>query len=86
MKPKKDNSVVHGVDCKNLGSRYASAVLANASARVADLPALKTHSVYKALKPEQQEAVRNNIRFVAKNLMIQAGFAPETVARVLDGK
>ena len=86
MKPKKDNGVVHGVDCKNLGNRYASLVLKNASVKVTDLPLLKTHSVYNVLKPEEQKTVRNNIRFVAKDLLIQAGLAPETVARVLESE
>jgi hypothetical protein len=85
-KQKKDNSVVHGVDCKYLGSRYAAELVANSNARVFDLPCLQSHGVYRSLEPEQQQAVRNNIKYVAQDMLILAGYAPETVARVLDGK
>lgn len=84
MKPKKDNSVVHGVDCKKLGNRYASALLFNSGTQLADMPELKKHCVYRSLKPEEQYVVRSNIRFITQDLLIQTGLAPETVARVLD--
>ena len=83
-KEKSNNGMVYGVDCKRLGSLYASALIANAQEKLEELPALVAHSVYNGLKEPEQEAVRRNIHTVARDILLLSGLAPEKVDDVMN--
>lgn len=75
--------MVYGVDCKRLGSLYASALMTNAQEKPGNLPALAAHPLYKALKEHERAAVRRNIHTVAKEMLILSGLSPKKVEAVM---
>lgn len=84
MAKEKNNCMVYGVDCKRLGSLYASALIANAKNTLEALPALAAHPRYNDLKELEREAVRRNILTEARELLIVSGLNPETVDAVMN--
>jgi len=74
-----------GVNCARLAHRYTAAVIGNARARVADLPELQNHRVYKNLSEEKKAVVRSHIRLLTQQNLIKEGYNAQTVARVLEG-
>lgn len=82
----RENTLIHGVDCKALGSRYASALMGDSQAAIADLPELQRHPVYRGLDGEKRAAVCANIKFAARDLLILAGHNPAIVENVFADK
>ena len=75
---------VYGVDCKRLGSCYASALLQNVKAKPETMPELTASVKYNRLKEPEKELVRRNIHIAARELLILSGIAPAKVDSVMN--
>lgn len=82
----RNDSLVHGVDCLTLGSRYASRLMGNTKAELAAMPELLRHPLYRKLKDCQRAEVRATIKFVARAMLILAGNNPALVEKVIADK
>ena len=72
-----------GVDCAQFGKTYAEQLLVNAQTQLGDLPGLKKNSGYCALTDDKKTQVRERICAHACNVLVGAGYSPETVNRVV---
>ncbi len=76
----------YGIDCKRMGSLYASALVSNASAKVEALPELQKHPKYIKLHDAEKQAVQGIICRMAGSMLLAAGYKSELVNQIMDGK
>ena len=84
MKEAKGEKWVLGIDCQDMGNKFAIVLLQTPQTKLCNFLPLKRHPLYKKLKNNNRLIVCNNIRIQAKIVLQRAGYPRETINTVVD--
>lgn len=70
-------------EIKRLGCKYAEVLLYDPFVRPEAMPDLADNPIWRKLKQDTQNTIVYNIRSIARRQLLEAGYNPQTVTRVI---